>query len=191
MEAAKSIELNLASRITIEETVKKERNRLFNFIKRYVSNPDDAEDILQDVFYRLTTGIEEINSLDKITSWLYTVTRNRITDLFRKKKATPSSELSYQDDEGEKLLLEEILPDTGNTPEDDYMRMAIMDRIMDALDNLPEEQSEAFIMNEIEGLSFREMSESTGVPINTLISRKRYAVIYLKEELRDLFNELS
>lgn len=190
MEAAKSIELSLANRIRIEETIEKERNRLFNFIRRYVSNPDDAEDILQDVFYRLTTGIDEINSLDKITSWLYTVTRNRITDLFRKKKPIPSSEIPVSDDEGEKLLLEEILPNSGNTPEDDYMRMAIIDKIMDALDNLPEEQSEAFVLNEIEGRSFREISESTGVPINTLISRKRYAVIYLKEELKDLFNEL-
>lgn len=190
MNEASVIQLNLSQKEQIERTVKKESGRLLNYIRKYVKRTEDAEDILQDVFYQFTQSFGEIQYLDRVTSWLYTVARNRITDVFRKKKPEPMSEISAGGDEGEMLTLEEIIPSLGLTPEDEALSRVIMDEIEEALDELPEAQREAFVLNEIEGFSFKEISEQTGEPVNTLISRKRYAVIYLRQRLERLFKEI-
>lgn len=190
MTDAAIIKLSLSDRKQIEETVKKESPRLFNFIRKYVSRIEDAEDILQDVFLQLTQNINEIQYFERVSSWLFTVARNKITDRFRKKKAEPMSEISTRLEDGEMLTIEEILPALGSSPEDEALRKVIMDEIEEALDELPSEQRETFIMNEIDGKSFREISEESGISINTLISRKRYAVLYMREKLKDLFKEI-
>ncbi len=190
MSDVKIIQLSLSEKNKIEETISKEGPRLFNYIKKYVRRVEDAEDILQDVFYQLTENINDITYFDRASSWLFTVARNKITDLFRKKKAEPMSEISTTGGEDEFLTIEEIIPSLGNSPEDNIMRKVITDEIEAALDELPEEQSDAFIMNEIEGRSFKEISIETGVPVQTLISRKRYAVLYLRQRLEDLYKEI-
>ena len=192
MEKAEALQLNMSPRMKIEETILKEKGRLFNFIRKSVSNIEDAEDILQDVFYQLAAGYNTIQSVDKISSWLFTVARNKITDRFRKKKTEPlnKKEIRYDYDDGEILKLEDILPSLSGSPEDDYLKNLIMEEIMDALEELPDEQREVFMMNEFDGKTFREIAEETGVPFNTLISRKRYAVLYLRERLKDFFKEI-
>ena len=188
--SAGSIILSVSQRNKIEETVKKEGPRLLGFIKKHVRRVEDAEDILQDVFFQFTQNIDEINYIDRASSWLFTVARNRIIDLFRKKKAEPMSELSMGGDEGEILTIEEILPSLGNSPEEEPIRALIMDKIEEVLDELPREQREAFVATEIEAKSFKELSSLTGEPVNTLISRKRYAVLYLREQLDSLYKEI-
>ncbi len=192
MEKAIAIQLNMSQREQIEKTVQKEKSRLFNFIRKSVSSIEDAEDILQDVFYQLAAGYETIQSVDKISSWLFTVARNKITDRFRKKKTEPvdMKQLKYDFEDGEILKLEDILPDFSDSPEENYMRSMIMEEIYEALDELPEAQREVFIMNEFEGKTFKEIAEETNVPFNTLISRKRYAVLYLRDRLKDFFKEI-
>ncbi len=185
------IELSLSQKNQIEETVRKESPRLFNYIRKYVRRIEDAEDILQDVFYQLTQNIDQINYMDRISSWLFTVARNRITDLFRKKKAEPMSEISVSQEDGGSLTIEEMIPELGSSPEDYALRTVILDQIEEGLDELPEEQRNAFLMNQIDGKSFREISEETGVPIQTLISRKRYAVLYLRKKLDEFYKEIS
>jgi len=173
----------------IDKTIEKNRSKLLWFIRKRIPASEDAEDVLQDVFYQLVTGYEEIKSIDKITSWLYTVARNKITDLLRKKKREPAASIqapAYSGDEDE-LALEDIIPSSGNLPDTEYMRTVIMEELEEALEELPEEQQEAFIQNELEGISFKEISEQTGVPINTLASRKRRAVLYLRERLKNLY----
>lgn len=176
----------------IDKTIEKNRSPLLGFIRKRIPVSEDAEDVLQDVFYQFITGYDEIKSIDKITSWLYTVARNKIIDLLRKKKREPLESIKTPiSGEGEdELTFEDILPSTENLPDTEYMRAAIMEELEDVLDELPEEQQEAFIQNELEGKSFKEISEQTGVPINTLASRKRRAVLYLRERLKSLFNEI-
>ncbi len=178
--------------IKIEETIKKERNRLFNFIKKNVSIKEDAEDILQDVLYQFTTGFEEIEFFEKISSWLFQTARNRIIDLYRKKKTVS---LNYQlpdDDEDEMTLsLADILPDLSSTPDKVYLQDLIWEELQNCLEELPEEQKDVFEMNEFEQMSFKEISELTGVPVNTLLSRKRYAVLYLRKRLKNIYKEIQ
>lgn len=174
----------------IAEAVQKDRAKLLSFIRKRVSDKDDAEDILQDVFFQLTQGYDMIGSLDKVTSWMYTVARNKITDLYRKKKPEPLRPVyNGEDDEG--LFLENMLPALGNTPEDALFKSVIWDAITEALDELPAEQREVFIKNEFEEVGFKELSEHYGVSVNTLLSRKRYAVLHLRERLRSLYEELN
>lgn len=173
----------------IAEAVRKDRGKLLNFIKKRVSDNDEAEDILQDVFYQLTQGYDMIGSLDKLTSWMYTVARNKITDLYRKKKPE-RFQVTYSD-EGEELSLENLLPSLGNTPEDSLFKSVIWDAITEALDELPVEQREVFVKNEFEDIGFKELSEMTGVSVNTLLSRKRYAVLHLRARLKNLYEELN
>lgn len=176
----------------VNKTVLKERNRLYNFIRRSVSNIEDAKDILQDVFYQFITGYEEIRSAEKTTAWLYTVARNKITDFFRKKKPIPISEQKFYSkaDEENVLGIEDILADLSISPDNEFDYKMFWEEIDDALDELPDEQSEIFVMHEFEGKTFKEISEITGEPLNTLLSRKRYAVLFLRERLRIFFNEL-
>lgn len=177
----------------IKETVKKERSRLLDFIRKRVPDLEDAEDILQDVFYQFVNSFDAIESVDKVTSWLFTVARNRITDSYRKKKPENFSRKIQQregDDFDEDLSLAGILKDLSRQPDAIYDRGVILDALEEALDDLPELQREVFVMHEFEDKSFKEIAESTGVTLNTALSRKRYAVLYLRERLRSLYNEL-
>lgn len=176
-----------------EQTFLKEKDRLLNFIRSRVSSSEEAEDILQDVFYQFVAGFNGIESIDRVTSWLFSVARNKIIDKYRKEASRPRrTEFALQtgSDEDAPITLQEILPDLGNTPEDSYMRELIWETIMEALDELPEDQRVIFIQNEMEERSFREIAEETGVSINTLLSRKRYAIIALRKRLQKLYNDL-
>jgi RNA polymerase sigma factor (sigma-70 family) len=177
----------------IEEAVRKDRGKLLNFIKQRVADKDDAEDILQDVFFQLANGYDMIGSLDKVTSWMYAVARNKITDWYRKKKPEPFSRGAQFSGSGEddQLSIGNIIPALGNTPEDAMLKSVIWDAIMEALDELPAEQKAVFVWNEFEEKGFKEISEETGVAINTLISRKRYAVLHLRKRLQYLYKELN
>lgn len=177
----------------VKKTVLKEQNRLFNFIKRSVGDIEDARDILQDVFYQFTASYDQIRSTGRATSWLYTVARNRIIDLFRKKKPIAMSEIKIagqNPDNEEMLSIEDILPGLANLPDSEAYYNMLWDELENAIEELPEKQKDVFVMHEFEGKSFNEISEITGDPINTLISRKRYAVIYLRERLREFFKEI-
>ena len=180
-------------KIRIEKLVKQEEGRLLGFIRKRVDREEDARDIAQDVYYQLTVGFDDIRSVASITSWLFAVARNRITDYFRKSKPELLSDkiVSRTDEDGNPLMLEDILPSLTRSPEDEYMRTVIWETIEACLEHLPEAQREVFVMNEFEDLSFKEISELTGEGINTLLSRKRYAVTYLREQLRELYNQIK
>lgn len=176
-----------------QNTFVQEQAKLLGFIRNRVSNLQEAEDILQDVFYQFLSGFNGIESLDRITSWLYSVARNKIIDRYRRDAARPKQtdfEISAGLEDGAPLTLQEILPDLDNSPESRLMREAIWEEITDALSELPADQREIFIQNEMEEKSFREISESTGVSINTLLSRKRYAIITLRKRLQKFYNEM-
>ena len=187
------VEINLTMEQIKESTFLKEKNRLLGFIRNRVSTLEEAEDILQDVFYQFVAGFEGIESLDRVTSWLYSVARNKISDRYRRDAARPRQtdfEIGAGQDDGAPLTLQEILPDLDNSPESILMREAIWDEITDALGELPSDQREIFIQNEIEEKSFREIAEATGVSINTLLSRKRYAIIALRKRLQKFYDEI-
>lgn len=171
---------------------KDERKRLLGYIRNRVSDRVEAEDILQDVFYQLTIGFNDIRRIENLTSWLYKVADNRIIDIFRKKKpVTINYSENAKNDEDGPLSLEEILPALGYTPEEDELKDLIWEAIEDTLSELPKEQSDVFVANEFEEMSFKEISDRTGVGINTLISRKRYAVVALRQRLNELYKLLK
>lgn len=171
---------------------KDERKRLLGYIRNRIPDRVEAEDILQDVFYQLTLGFRDIRRIENLTAWIYRVTDNRITDLFRKKKPIniSYSENAKDDDDGP-LSLEDILPSLGSTPEDEEMSELIWEAIEETLSELPEEQRAVFVANEFDDISFKELSEMTGTGVNTLISRKRYAVLALRERLIELYKLLT
>ncbi len=176
-----------------QQTFRKEKGKLLSFIRNRVSSTEEAEDILQDVFYQFVSGFEAIGSIDRIPSWLYSVARNKIIDRYRRNAVRPktaSFEGSLAGGEDAPLTLQEILPDLDNTPEGTLLRDAIWEEIMLALEELPAEQREIFIQNEIEEQSFREIAERTGVSINTLLSRKRYAILALRKRLQRFYEDL-
>jgi RNA polymerase sigma factor (sigma-70 family) len=173
----------------ISEVVKREQSRLRNFIRRRVPDPGDAEDILQDVFYRLVEANRLLMPIEHVTGWLFRVARNRITDLFRKKQPENFSDLNAVDDEGELPSFEDLLPSPDAGPEAAFVRNVLLDELEAALDELPEEQRGVFEAHEFEGRSFKEISDDTGVSINTLLSRKRYAVLHLRERLRHVYEQ--
>jgi RNA polymerase sigma factor (sigma-70 family) len=184
--------MNIAMQIK-EQTFLREKDKLLGFIRNRVSSLEEAEDILQDVFYQFVAGYETIDSLDRVTSWLFSVARNKIIDRYRRDAARPKRAdigLHAGMDDDAPLTLQDILPDLGNTPEDAYLRDMIWEAIMDALDDLPAEQRQIFILNEIEERGFREIAEETGVSINTLLSRKRYAILALRKKLQGLYNDI-
>ncbi len=185
--------MTAAERTTLNDLVKEEQGRLLNFIRSRVGDEDDSRDILQDVLLQLTNGFDDIRSLNAATSWLFTAARNRITDFYRKKKPERLSSKRFTGlDAGEEpLMLEDILPALTRSPEDEMMRAIIWDAIEESLGRLPETQRDVFIMNEFEDMSFKEISEITGEGINTLLSRKRYAVTYLREQLKDLYEQIK
>jgi RNA polymerase sigma factor (sigma-70 family) len=173
----------------ISEVVKREGSRLRNFIRRRVSDPLDAEDILQDVFYKLVEANRLLMPIDHVTGWLFRVARNRITDLFRKKKPESFSDAAIVDEEGEALLIEDLLPSPDAGPEALYVRNLLLDELELALDELPDEQRDIFVAHELEGRSFKELAAETGVSVNTLLSRKRYAVLHLRGRLQTIHGE--
>ena len=178
----------------ISETVSEQRGRLLDFIRKRVPEETDAEDILQDVFYQLVETYRLMKPIEQVTNWLFTVARNKITDLYRKKKPQPLSKLNPiadNDEDGERLDLSDILPDGTESPEMADLRGMIMEELQDALAELPAEQRDVFVMHEIEDKSFNEISELTKESVNTLLSRKRYAVLYLRKRLQNVYNELT
>lgn len=175
----------------VEEKFATERKRLFNFIKTRVSDPSDAEDILQDVFFQFWQGYNTIDNLERATSWLFRVARNKIIDRYRKLKPSSFSELEVvRGDDEPPLLLADILGDTSNSPEDVYEKELIWDSIEAVLAEMPKKQRDVFVWHELEDLSFREMAEKTGESINTLLSRKRYAINFLRQRLQSLYDEI-
>jgi RNA polymerase sigma factor (sigma-70 family) len=173
----------------ISEVVAVEGGRLRNFIRRRVADPRDAEDILQEVFYELVEANRLLMPIEHITGWLFRVARNRITDLFRKKKAESFSEAGVEGEEGEQLRIEDLLPSPEAGPEAVYFRNLLLDELELALEELPAEQREVFVAHEIEGRSFKDLSSESGVNVNTLLARKRYAVLHLRERLQNIHDE--
>ncbi len=175
----------------ISDIVAEQRSRLRNFIRRRVPDPSDAEDIVQEVFYELVEANRLLMPIEHVTGWLFRVARNRITDLFRKKKPEAFTDAAITDDEGEVLRIEDLLPSPDAGPEALYFRKVLLDELEHALDELPKEQRDVFIAHEMEGRSFKEMAAETGVTVNTLLSRKRYAVLHLRERLHSIYDEFT
>jgi RNA polymerase sigma factor (sigma-70 family) len=175
----------------ISEIVAKERSRLRNFIRKRVPDPADAEDIVQEVFYELVEANRLLMPIEHLTGWLFRVARNRITDLFRKKKAETFSDIAVEDEDGELIQFIDLLPSPEAGPEALYIRSVLLDELEFALSELPDEQREVFVAHEFEGRSFKELSEESGISVNTLLSRKRYAVLRLRERLQDVYDEFS
>jgi RNA polymerase sigma factor (sigma-70 family) len=175
----------------ISEAIDRDKTRLRNFIRRRVADPSDAEDILQEVFYELVETYRLMKPIEQVGAWLFRVARNRITDLFRKRKPEASTNDPVVAEEGESLTLEDLLPSRDAGPEAAYARTVLLAELEDALEELPEEQREVFLAHEIEGRSFKELAAETGVSANTLLSRKHYAVIHLRERLRAVYDEFT
>jgi RNA polymerase sigma factor (sigma-70 family) len=174
----------------LSEIIAGQRSRLRSFIRRRVPDPSDAEDVLQDVFYKLVEANRLLMPIDHVTGWLFRVARNRITDLLRKKKPENFSAVAA-DGADETLRLEDLLPSSDAGPEALYARSLLLDELELALEELPEEQRDVFVAHELEGHSFKEISAQTGVSVNTLLSRKHYAVLHLRKRLQDLYDEFT
>lgn len=174
-----------------KEAVEREQSRLLHFIRRRVPDPRDAEDILQDVFGELVEANRLLVPIEQVTGWLFRVARNRITDLFRKKRPELLGDLAPAGDDGERLGVEDLLPSPDAGPEALYLRQLLLEELESALDELPADQREVFIAHELDGRSFKHMAAATGVSVNTLLSRKRYAVLRLRERLQGLHDELE
>jgi RNA polymerase sigma factor (sigma-70 family) len=168
----------------IAETVARERSRLRNFIRSRVSDPGDADDILQDVFSQFVEAVRMLTPLDESSGWLFRVARNRIIDLFRKKKEEPLSESEW-------LSIEALLPSPDGGPEAAYARQVLLDELDAALDELPPEQRDVFVAHELQGRSFRELAAESGAPLNTLLTRKHYAVLHLRRRLQTIYEEFG
>ena len=173
----------------ISEVVKREQSRLRHFIRRRVPDPRDAEDILQDVFYELVEANRLLMPIEHVTGWLFRVARNRITDLFRKKKPERFSDAAVESEDDELLRLEDLLPSPDAGPEALYARHVLLGELEHAFAELPDEQREVFVAHELDGRSFKEMAAATGVSVNTLLSRKRYAVLHLRERLQSIHDD--
>jgi RNA polymerase sigma factor (sigma-70 family) len=173
----------------LSEIVSGQRFRLREFIRRRVPDPADAEDLLQEVFYELVEANRLLMPIEHVTGWLFRVARNRIIDLFRKRRPKAFSDLAIESEGGELLSLAELLPSPDASPEGVYLRNLLLDELELALAELPREQREVFIAHELEGLSFKELSAASGVNINTLLARKRYAVLHLRELLQSIYDE--
>jgi RNA polymerase sigma factor (sigma-70 family) len=174
----------------ISDAVELEQARLRNFIRKRVPDETDAEDILQDVFYELVEAYRMMKPVERVSAWMFRVARNRITDLFRKRRpeAFKIDPVALAED-GEFLPLEDMLPSPDAGPEAVYARSVLLEELEAALEELPEEQREVFVAHEIEGQSFKEIAAATGVGLNTLLSRKHYAVVQLRERLQNIYDE--
>jgi RNA polymerase sigma factor (sigma-70 family) len=187
-EAASSAAMTEQDR-QISEIIARERSRLRNFIRRRVADPADAEDIVQEVFYELVEANRLLMPIEHVTGWLFRVARNRITDLFRKKKPELFADTAVENEEGELLQVEDLLPSADDGPEAVYLRKVLLEEMAAALAELPDEQREVFIAHELEGRSYKELSAATGININTLLARKRYAILHLRERLQNIHDE--
>lgn len=176
----------------VAEAVKRHGSRLRNFIRKRVLDIGDAEDVLQDVFYELTETYRMMKPVEQVTAWMYRVARNRITDLFRRKRVTSLSE-PVAEEEGSRAIgtLEDLLPSPDAGPDAIYARNVLLDALDEALMELPEEQRDVFVAHELLGRSFKEMAQETGVSVNTLLSRKRYAVLHLRERLQEMKEDFA
>ena len=172
----------------ISAAIEQERARLRNFIRRRVADHSDAEDILQEVFYELVEAYRMMKPVEQVTSWLFQVARNRITDLFRSKKREESPESVVRSEDGEESQWEDLLPSPDAGPESAYVRSVLLEEMDAALEELPEEQREVFMAHEFLGYSFKELAEQTGVSVNTLLSRKHYAVVHLRRRLQTIYD---
>jgi len=175
----------------IAEVIAEERPRLRSFIRKRVPNEADAEDLLQEVFYELVQAHRLLQPIEYVTGWLFRVARNRITDLFRKKKPEAFGDRAVEGEEGEIMQIADLLPSPDAGPDALYLRGLLLDEMELALGELPAEQRDVFVAHEIEGRSFKEFSAESGVSVNTLLSRKRYAVLYLRRRLQTIHDELS
>lgn len=173
----------------ISEVVEQEGTRLRAFIQKRVSNARDAEDILQDVFYRLVEANSLLMPIEHVTAWLFRVARNRIIDFLRKKNPETFSDEAILDEDGELVHLDELLPSTEEGPAAAYARQTLIDDLALAIEDLPEEQRWVFVGHELEGRSFKEMAAESGVSVNTLLSRKRYAVLRLRDHLESIYDD--
>lgn len=177
----------------LHQAVVKNRSRLVDFIRRRIPDTFDAEDIAQDVFYELVETYRLMKPVEQLASWLFSVARHKITDLYRKQKTSPletSHAVAGDEEDDDVLMLADLLASADDTAENLIMREAVMETVDEALDELPEEQRDAFVMHEMDGMKFEEISTLTGVPVKTLISRKRYAVMHLKKRLQHLYDDL-
>ena len=190
-EAASLEQMALEQDQRISEVVRREQSRLRNFIRRRVPDPRDAEDILQDVFVQLVEANRLLMPIDHVTGWLFRVARNRITDLFRKKKPESFSDAAVATGDDGLLRLEDLLPSPDAGPEAVYLRHMLLEELELAVSELPKEQRDVFVAHELEGNSFKEIAARTGVSVNTLLSRKRYAVLHLRERLRSIYDEFT
>jgi RNA polymerase sigma factor (sigma-70 family) len=174
----------------ISAALKADGARLKNFIRKRVADEADAEDILQEVFFEFVEAYRLMKPIEQVGAWLFRVARNRIIDRFRKRSRELQREEPVNED-GERLALEDLLPSPDAGPEAEYARSMLLAALDDAIDELPEEQREVFIAHEIEGRSFKEMASETGLSVNTLLSRKHYAVLHLRERLKNIYEEFT
>jgi RNA polymerase sigma factor (sigma-70 family) len=170
--------------------VERERAKLRNFIRRRVPNAHDVEDILQDVFFELVEANRRLMPIDHVTGWLFEVARNRITDLFRRRQPERLADAVIVADDGEVMRVADLLPSADAGPDTAFVRRRLMAEIDGALNELPEEQRAVFVAHELEGQSFKSMAAQTGVNVNTLLARKRYAVLHLRKRLQKAFDEM-
>jgi RNA polymerase sigma factor (sigma-70 family) len=191
MKGAVTLRMALEQDQQISHVVKREQSRLLDFIRRRVPDSRDAEDILQDVFFKLVEANRLLMPIEHITGWLFRVARNRITDLFRKRTEESFSDAAIAEEDEEVLRLEDLLPSTDGGPEAMYVRHLLLDELELAVSELPQHQRDVFIAHELEGRTFKEIAASTGVNLNTLLSRKRYAVLHLRERLQDIYDEVK
>ena len=175
----------------ISQAMERDELRLRNFIRKHVADASEAEDIVQDVFYELLEAYRLMKPVEHVTAWLFRVARNRIIDLFRKKKPESLNEPVTSAEDGDTLLLEDLLPSAEASPEAAYARNMLLDALEDALEELPAGQRDVFIAHELTGLSFKEISVETGLSVNTLLSRKRYAVLHLRRRLQAIYEDFA
>lgn len=173
----------------LTETVVREQGRLKHFIRKWVGDEADVEDVLQDVFYELVQAQQLMKPLQNATAWMYRVARNRMTDLFRRRRTESTRQSPFDQADDDTLSLEEWLPSKEAGPEAAYARRVLLEELDAALEELPKEQRDVFIAHELEGLSFMELAEQTGLSVNTLLSRKHYAVIHLRQRLKSIYEE--
>lgn len=173
----------------IAEALQRDEGRLRKFIRRRVVSEGDVEDILQDVFYELVEAYRLMKPIEQVSAWLFRVAANRITDLFRRKKPEPLPDDVTSDGDG--LTMADLLPSPEAGPEATYARGVLLEELEAALDELPEEQRDAFVAHELEGRSFKELAAANGLSINTLLSRKHYAVLHLRRRLRSIYDEFT
>ncbi len=187
-----AIEMTKDQNDTIGEVIQDYGKRLFSFIRNRVREPEEAEDIFQDVMIELTQSYRMMQPIEKVAAWLYRVARNKITDKYRKKRTfSLEDQQSFRgNDDGEQLYLQDLLRSNSESPDSKFDKTLIYNAIELALDELPTEQREVFIQHELEGKSFKQIAEDTGISINTLLSRKRYAILALRKNLQELYNEL-